>query len=175
MLLEALLDCVRSIGPNGHLVCFLFRWICLNCRVSITMKPKLPTWFHVLCWKIPLSPFPFFQKEKECLDVIWKLEGGGISLLRLHKKNSRTQRRGWQATQTEHLLRRREKPPWDFKTASPEIISLYRYVVPYELYYYFSWFSLTSHYDFFSMTRKLQPTLDSQSQIDWTKQNHTVK
>lgn len=42
----------------------------------------------------------------------------------------------------------REKQPWEFKPAAPEKISLSRYVVPHELYYYFSWFYLTSPYDF---------------------------
>lgn len=91
-------------------------------------------------------PFSFLQKKMSWCD--WNVGWRDFTVETTYR-NSRTRLRGWPAPQIQHLLMCREKPPGDFRKATPEIISLSRYKVPYELYYYFSWFSLTSHYDFF--------------------------
>jgi hypothetical protein len=105
------------------------------------MKPKLSTWFHVLCWKkIPISLFTFFKNV-----LMWfKSWMEGLQCWDYVKKQQNMAE--WLTSDTNTVPANVQR---DFKTATPEIISLSRYKVPKELYYYFSWFSLTLHYDFF--------------------------
>lgn len=109
------------------------------------MKLKISTWLCFVSWKTPSKPFYFLNKMAQ-----YYLEVGAKAFTaRPVKRNSTTQQSRWQVTQIQSTLMCREKQPWEFKTGcSRKKISSSRYAVPYELYYYFSWFYLTSPYDF---------------------------
>lgn len=112
--------------------------------LDTTMKLKMSTWLHFVCWKIPRKPFYFLNK------TAWHyLEVGGKAFAALPvKRKEHTHQSSWQVTRIQYMLMCREEQPWEFKPAAPEKTPLSRYVVPHELYYYFSWFYLTSPYDF---------------------------
>ena len=107
----------------------------------------MSTWLCFVSWKIPRKPFSFPSKMAwyylevgEKAFTAWPVE-----------RKQHNQQSSWQVTQIQYILMQREKQPWEFKPAAPKKKkkkSLSRYVVPHELYYYFSWFYLTSPYDF---------------------------